>query len=228
MDMTWRRSGFTLIELLVVIAIIAILAAILFPVFARAREKARQASCLSNVKELTLAIMMYTQDYDERLPGSYIYVSGTWPPRIWPYVMSGTTSGREGIFTCPSFPGPYNFNPPLNIGPAYLSYGYNFRHLNISYSLGGLALADVEKPANTIIIADSGPGRYGDGTWGVGMAYVIDWCSLADVLGGKIYWYPVYTRHNGMANVGFVDGHAKAEGTAYVTDVENFRADKTN
>jgi prepilin-type N-terminal cleavage/methylation domain-containing protein len=66
-----KTRGFTLIELLVVIAIIAILAAILFPVFARAREKARQTSCLSNVKQLTLGILMYAQDYDERLPFGY-------------------------------------------------------------------------------------------------------------------------------------------------------------
>lgn len=63
-----KLSGFTLIELLVVIAIIAILAAILFPVFARARENARRASCMSNLKQVSLAIMQYTQDYDERYP----------------------------------------------------------------------------------------------------------------------------------------------------------------
>ncbi len=62
------RRGFTLIELLVVIAIIAILAAILFPVFAKAREKARQSSCLSNMKQIVLGTMQYAQDYDERLP----------------------------------------------------------------------------------------------------------------------------------------------------------------
>ena len=66
-----RKRGFTLIELLVVIAIIAILAAILFPVFARAREKARQSSCLSNVKQIGLGMMMYVQDYDERFPTLY-------------------------------------------------------------------------------------------------------------------------------------------------------------
>ncbi len=82
-----RKSGFTLIELLVVIAIIAILAAILFPVFAQAREKARQASCQSNVKNLAVAISMYAQDYDERMP------QGTrgnirWGGQIQPYVKN--------------------------------------------------------------------------------------------------------------------------------------------
>src|SRR5215203_4948042 len=67
------RRGFTLIELLVVIAIIAILAAILFPVFAQARESARMTSCLSNMKQLSLGMMMYVQDYDEKFPGSRIF-----------------------------------------------------------------------------------------------------------------------------------------------------------
>ncbi|HEY3298451.1 MAG TPA: prepilin-type N-terminal cleavage/methylation domain-containing protein, partial [Armatimonadota bacterium] len=70
---TKRNSGFTLIELLVVIAIIAILAAILFPVFAQAREKARSASCLSNEKQIGLGLMMYMQDYDETYPMAYYY-----------------------------------------------------------------------------------------------------------------------------------------------------------
>ena len=74
-----QRRGFTLIELLVVIAIIAILAAILFPVFARAREKARQASCQSNLKQLVLATLMNAQDYDEKLPAGTGSNIGTWP-----------------------------------------------------------------------------------------------------------------------------------------------------
>src|SRR3712207_5618453 len=103
-----RRSAFTLIELLVVIAIIAILAAILFPVFAQAREKARQASCLSNLKQITTGFVMYAQDYDETFPQwkwDQSYHSGTvnkndatslWHNAIYPYVKNAQ------VFACPS------------------------------------------------------------------------------------------------------------------------------
>src|SRR5947208_17195588 len=83
------RRGFTLIELLVVIAIIAILAAILFPVFAQAREKARQASCTSNLKQIGLAFRMYIQDYDERTPQNNPRSTGAFP--------AGDTHGQQGL-----------------------------------------------------------------------------------------------------------------------------------
>lgn len=99
-----KRTAFTLIELLVVIAIIAILAAILFPVFARARENARKASCMSNMKQIGLGIMQYTQDYDEKFPMRYYGTAGTyekqqagsWRRTIFPYVKS------TQLFSCPS------------------------------------------------------------------------------------------------------------------------------
>lgn len=102
------RAGFTLIELLVVIAIIAILAAILFPVFARARENARRSSCQSNLKQIGLGIMQYTQDYDEKLPMSeWVYIGPSvhgdvttdtvmWIDEVQPYIKS------TQIFKCPS------------------------------------------------------------------------------------------------------------------------------
>jgi prepilin-type N-terminal cleavage/methylation domain-containing protein len=103
MPQTRTTRAFTLIELLVVIAIIAILAAILFPVFAQARAKARQAACLSNMKQLGTAVMMYVQDYDETYPPSQVNIPApapanavmSWPTMIFPYVKN------EGIFVCP-------------------------------------------------------------------------------------------------------------------------------
>lgn len=104
-----RRRAFTLIELLVVIAIIAILAAILFPVFAQAREKARQTACLSNMKQIGLGMMMYVQDYDETFPSQSTAVPGViadvWQFPLAPYLTSAPTNwseARGNIFACPS------------------------------------------------------------------------------------------------------------------------------
>src|SRR5690554_4144515 len=113
-----RKSAFTLIELLVVIAIIAILAAILFPVFARARENARRASCMSNLKQIGLGFMQYIQDYDERLPyGKLEDVNGDaigetyWHVSVQPYLKSNQ------ILRCPS--------DPINTIDRVTSYGEN-------------------------------------------------------------------------------------------------------
>src|SRR5512138_372466 len=98
-----RNRGFTLIELLVVIAIIAILAAILFPVFARAREKARQTSCLNNMKQLGTASMMYLSDYDERHPSRWLCCGKYNPlsPLGWPWLFDSYI-GNKQMLQCPS------------------------------------------------------------------------------------------------------------------------------
>src|SRR5919108_973651 len=104
--MRLRRTGFTLIELLVVIAIIAILAAILFPVFAQAREKARESACLSNVKQLGLALQIYAQDYDETLPNHAADTDNFLAPKApanWAKALSPYAKNTQ-IFSCPSAP----------------------------------------------------------------------------------------------------------------------------
>lgn len=164
------RSGFTLIELLVVIAIIAILAAILFPVFAQAREKARQASCLSNVKQLGLACLMYGQDYDETYPTTRMYdFDGfgnggqwwSWSFRISPYIKS------FAAYRCPTDDGGQNGYDGWS-GP-WISYASN------SYAPGNMqkgviadnapwfeqkaiTQADVRRPADTIMLCEKHSG----------------------------------------------------------------------
>lgn len=170
------RRGFTLIELLVVIAIIAILAAILFPVFARAREKARQSSCLSNTKQLILGILMYAQDYDERLPlDGTLPLSGAypqapfWDARILPYVKN------EQIFVCPS-----------------AASGTRTYRYNTVRGRNGSKLATIEFPATTLLLVDATGGGFNQlNAWG-----------LRD--DGDII-----ETHNGGANFGMADGHAK-------------------
>jgi prepilin-type N-terminal cleavage/methylation domain-containing protein/prepilin-type processing-associated H-X9-DG protein len=198
--------GFTLIELLVVIAIIAILAAILFPVFARAREKARQTSCLSNVKQMALGTMMYAQDYDEVYPMGIFMVQGEtlslweehynqdpgrynyifWMDLIMPYVKN------KQVFQCPSNPQDwtgYSWN-------VYLGYN-NYHDPPRGLFEEGVSMGDVAYPAETGMIAD-----HEDEGW-------------------SFYWYSIFyiddehsphdnfKIHNGGLNIGFADGHAK-------------------
>ena len=140
------RRGFTLIELLVVIAIIAILAAILFPVFAQAREAARKASCLSNARQIVSGILMYAQDHDEVLPAMRFDVSAnmldSWMFAVNPYVRNGK------IYRCPSDPNPNN-TWDGTLADTTISYGYNFMFLN------HMPLPAVNKPTETIVLLDS-------------------------------------------------------------------------
>jgi prepilin-type N-terminal cleavage/methylation domain-containing protein len=146
------KSGFTLIELLVVIAIIAILAAILFPVFAKVREKARQTACLSNMKQIGLGFAQYTQDYDEMMPCGIQQKSGPgndsgigWAGQIYPYVKS------VGVFTCPDDA----TKPPANTNFMVISYAMN-QYFDVASGNQPFvaSLAQFDSPANTVALVE--------------------------------------------------------------------------
>ncbi len=179
------KRGFTLIELLVVIAIIAILAAILFPVFARAREKARQTSCLSNMKQLALGAMMYAQDYDEILPAA-LSRNPVDQSTIWWHAMLQPYVKNTQVNICPSA-----MNNP-SYGWAYQTCGY--RLWETTYNTPA-PLAKFTHPSETIMIGEQGYIRCGTTVcwWMTGQSSVIR----------------PYPRHNDGANLAFVDGHAK-------------------
>ncbi len=211
-----RETGFTLIELLVVIAIIAILAAILFPVFAQARESARRTQCLSNIRQTGTAMYMYIQDYDETTP-AVVHGSGTlendFYAIIQPYVKN------VQMFYCPdrtewTMPSGDNCSgqPLTNPQQRCIGYGYNWGilssvragmignriHFTGGYIEPGISLASIVAPADMMVYGDTGDNP----------RYTI--CSN--------YIFQYYTnitrngqlRHGGNLNINFADGHAKA------------------
>ncbi len=145
-----KCGGFTLIEILIVIAIIMLLAALLFPVFARARENARRSSCQSNLKQLALAAMQYTQDNDERLFGFFTNLpSVDWMDRIDPYVKS------DPLFFCPS---ETNATATLPVTSANISYCYNNFYLSIngnSNAADGVHLNAIATVSQTVLFGEA-------------------------------------------------------------------------
>jgi prepilin-type N-terminal cleavage/methylation domain-containing protein/prepilin-type processing-associated H-X9-DG protein len=205
-----HSSGFTLIELLVVIAIIALLAAILFPVFARARENARRASCMSNLKQIGLGIHQYTQDYDEKMPPPFLRYSSGYPNDgnatyapvlILPYVKS------DQIWYCPSAPKP-DADHTAYIG--FPSYGINVlmgADPGVSTSTFGIALSAINNPAELINAIESSylPNA---ATWPGYYAAWYDGASTPYTTYNNNVGVP-YPRHFEGANALFCDGHVK-------------------
>jgi prepilin-type N-terminal cleavage/methylation domain-containing protein/prepilin-type processing-associated H-X9-DG protein len=218
-----RKEGFTLIELLVVIAIIAILAAILFPVFAQARESARKTSCLSNVKQLALGCRMYTTDYDGHGPSSNgdcwgspapcktddSYSNATfsmqWQFAIFPYVKN------QQVYKCPSDPRPDD--------QILVSYVHNNYGLNLGG--GGKNESAVPAPAETVELIEGGnsgwarPPDQGGIPGGAKRAFIVGDYTLWDRWNRITHddpgwnWSDKLPRHSGGSNMSYMDGHAK-------------------
>lgn len=217
--MKTRQKGFTLIELLVVIAIIAILAAILFPVFAQAREKARQTQCMSNLRQSATAVLQYIQDYDEYFPMA-LYAPAPRPnggncvmtvfDAIQPYMKN------MDLTRCPSDPNALYINagfqalmgyPSCGL-PQTISYMYNYDIIRAgrtplgsgSISRGTVAVAEIPYVAETTMIFDADIGLSGS-------------CPIMrrqPTDGSITFPIPIRARHNEFVQANFVDGHAKA------------------
>jgi prepilin-type N-terminal cleavage/methylation domain-containing protein/prepilin-type processing-associated H-X9-DG protein len=183
------RSGFTLIELLVVIAIIAILAAILFPVFGRARENARRSSCLSNLKQLGLGLAQYTQDYDERMPASAAPAA----TGGWMYYLALINTPTAG-----------NFNPSLG---SLFSYTKSAQIYVCPSDTGGQVSGD------SYAIGPCIPGRhialFPDTSQWLQMCEEVAWTNGSTDDGFMSLGNDFSPRHLDGTNVLFVDGHAK-------------------
>jgi prepilin-type N-terminal cleavage/methylation domain-containing protein len=199
-------SAFTLIELLVVIAIIAILAAILFPVFAQARRKARQITCVSNEKQIGLAVLMYAGDYDELVPPRSHTDGTSWKSLLYKYSKS------KEVFRCPSNPRQndldYDITGATGVLGFTVSYSANTditsaRNRPFVNTPDTIALAALQSPAQIIGIAETTT-RYTDfkleqpGSWGQPTAR------------GAIYEGNLFAGHNGLSNFLFMDDHVKA------------------
>ncbi|MCM8818115.1 MAG: DUF1559 domain-containing protein [Candidatus Omnitrophica bacterium] len=203
-----KRTGFTLIELLVVVAVIAILAAMLLPALSKAREKARQAACINNLKQIAFGFMLYLEDYDERFPRR---TEGAkyWRTHILDYVTTGRYSKSEyEVFHCPSH---RNFQ----FANSGISYGYNYYGSDGKNGFGykshppppsrSVKYSEVRDPYNTIVVADSS---------GYLPPTVTD-IILHTKIGST---YPIGNRHSGGANVLWADWHVTWHPKKYLDD----------
>jgi prepilin-type N-terminal cleavage/methylation domain-containing protein/prepilin-type processing-associated H-X9-DG protein len=216
-----KRRGFTLIELLVVIAIIAILAAILFPVFAKAREKARQITCASNLKQLGLAMVQYMQDYDEIYPGAWQNSSNggrtEWEGNIYSYTKS------KAVYDCPDEPTHVNNDSTTNCTnnpntcTTTTDYGYN--DIIIPADIGvpqggndstGSPDALLTEPSNTILLAEANGSLGGQDNIYTGNLTDVNGTYYGQGWGGNSTAPKDATQvHTGGSNFLWYDGHVK-------------------
>ncbi len=227
--------GFTLIELLTVIAIISLLAAILFPVFAQAREKARQASCLSNMKQVGLAVLQYNQDSDETYPPSFYKLSSgacsaSLTPVSWPRLLAAYAKDT-GIYRCPSVAETPGNTPGTGDSPATrfpVTYAYNHFLGGNFCIVSGSSLPATVRAASTVMLVDGGaaPEQGADPVrWKAKRSATAADPAAPDTLGRSPYllvhagtFPPISTddygaplaRHQGRTNVLWADGHAKS------------------
>ncbi len=223
--MTKSGRGFTLIELLVAIAIIAILAAILFPVFARAREKAYQSGCTSNLKQISTAFQMYRTDFDGRMPYMFLLAGNGVYYRWVDATLVYSTTGE--VYSCPACPvEPFDLDdfPPYRTPrePANTSYLYNQPYIE------GIREASVRDPGGTITVMDgwwfsNRDKRVGGNAWAYNAAmfnierataYMMSMWVNDELPAGSLYVNSVILeelhRHPGhMINVSYFDGHVK-------------------
>jgi prepilin-type N-terminal cleavage/methylation domain-containing protein/prepilin-type processing-associated H-X9-DG protein len=219
------RGGFTLIELLVVIAIIAILAAILFPVFGRARENARRSSCQSNLKQISLGIKQYIQDYDERFPLATLTGASTlgWADSIQPYLKS------TQIYQCPSETnGPSNLPNNATAGLGYTDYWYNSVlswNNNVTTPNFSTSVSEAALPYSTLTVmigdgnsagANPGSSRYRSNGCGNNVSNGVALPAFSNCGGGRPFatiggfgGAGNHTRHLDGHNIAFADGHVK-------------------
>lgn len=225
-----KRCGFTLIELLVVIAIIAILAAILFPVFAQAREQARKTACLSNMRQIGTAISMYTQDYDEKWPFLCYYdvmqAAHVWNPGAYPWVITtnpymknwqigvcpsdsshglltkvGSVSGAGNDFD-PYFIWRFGSAPTTAADAARLwPWSYASNQSLGWYNSGG-SIASVKAPSQVFLVTEFGQGAHAYSTWYTDLGYGTSTSESPDR-------WEAGRRHQGGRTFVFCDGHAK-------------------
>jgi prepilin-type N-terminal cleavage/methylation domain-containing protein/prepilin-type processing-associated H-X9-DG protein len=230
------RAAFTLIELLVVIAIIAILAAILFPVFAQAREKARSAVCTSNMKQILVAARMYSQDYDGHLMPAWMPNAGPGgePQNYWMYLAQAYTKNFD-FSDCPSAEGTISADAPARPDRKDRTGQVGIGHVHDQLGWGfSVNEANVEFPAELIQFADAAAIFDGKDPWTNGKTAYDKWAANPDNPRPAAGIWPAGTlrsplqyinkqpqngkwsilvpigRHSGSCNVGFVDGHVRA------------------